>query len=476
VKAFGALGLLFVLTASAANAKEPSEAEQPALANAKPRLLVLPLTEPGLEPEGGSLAASAELALQRSSRFEPLLLRDLLDPEGTKVRRAYEEEGNGDLRAAQLSLDQLDSKQSALQADSAIAALEHADLIRSFPKLLRARVIKLASQVANGETRAVHQGLENLINLQPRVELPTNYFTPEDLARAAQIRREVGRGGTGRLEVQTAPPGASVYLDGQFRGVAPMTVMGLTSVDHLLTVTAPGYVLEQEKARRGTASIALKPAEGLPRYQALLDRLRKATTQKERFEQARAFAEGLGADQVLILSTRADLNPGKAAVTLVRLDTHRGQSFGYQQFLVDQNEPAGIRAERPLHGLLSEDTVGASLPPEPLTASSAATSSGFFSLGHVLLGAGGLLLIGGVSTGIAALESQHQYSQINTLGAAAAHPYQVRGQHEAVISDILNAAGLVTLGIGGYLTWSEAQTPSGTLVSPTPPSNTLGER
>jgi hypothetical protein len=435
---------------------------------------VLPLNENAAPaPELGSLAAYTEQAVLHSTpRFSLLVLRDALDPEGAKVHRAFEEEGSGELRAAQVFLDQLDSQQASAQADRAIAALEHTDLTRNFGKLIRARVLKLAAQLANGETRAVHQGLEALIYLQPKVELPANYFTPEVLARAAQLRRDASRVAIGKLEVQTTPPGASVYVDGQYRGVAPMVVTGLTPVEHQVSVAAPGYALEQDRGRRGGASFVLRPAQGLPRYQAFQEKLRKATSQKERFAQARLFAQSLGADQALLISVRPDLNPGRAAVTLVRMDVQKDQSLGYQQLAVDRREPAGAQAEQSLHWLLNEEG-GVGLPPPEAEAPRRTSSSpqGVFTLSHVLLGAGALLVIAGVSFGVAALSQQHQYSQVNTIGASAARPYQEAGQRAALISDVLNGLGIVGLGVGGYLTLTELEEPSSTIdvLPPAPP-------
>ena len=430
----------------------------------RPTLLILSVADgPPLPTETASLNATAEELVDRSNRFELLPLTDALDPAGAAVRSKAREDGERELSVAQGALDSLDTQRSEAAAGRAITAFEHSNLSRNFARLIRSWVIKVASEVANGEARAVERDLTTLIRLDPRVTLPPNYFTPEDLSRAAQLKRETLKSSEGRIEVRTIPVAGRVYADGQFRGVAPMTVTGLTPIEHALTTVYPGYSASSQMARRGAVTLELHATEGLGGYEAALKQLAAAPDLAAKARVGARYARGLSADQLLLLALRRDVNPSKLKLSLARVDTRSGKSLAFEELTLDTNEPSGVQALRPLQALLATDNPHPVLPAE---ASSTSRGQGrpLSMVGRVLLGTGAALVASGVTLGILALREQHAYQEVHTVGASGAHGSQLRGRREALASDGLNVGGLLCLGVGGYFTFfgpsSPAPTPS----------------
>jgi hypothetical protein len=51
----------------------------------------------------------------------------------------------------------------------------------------------------------------------------------------------VAPAGTGSLTVTTTPAGAAVYIDGDFRGLAPLVVSGIPTGSHTVLLKLEGY-------------------------------------------------------------------------------------------------------------------------------------------------------------------------------------------------------------------------------------------
>jgi hypothetical protein len=419
------------------------------------------------------LQATAEEAVSRVARQRLLPLHDALDPAGREAREAASATAEPLLSATQGALDALNSQWSYQLAQRTVSALERADLTHEFPRLVQALTLKLASEIANGD-RAVRQDLESLIFLEARVELPANYFPPDELARATQLRQEASQVANGRLEVRTFPAGSSVYIDGRYQGLAPLTVTGLTPVDHYVSVTLPGYGFAQQRARGGSVSFTLIDTPGLGRYRMLQKRLHDARADRTRYALARSLAQQVAADQVLVLLLRPGSEVGKRRVDLVRLDA-QGKVLATGEAELGTRAPPEAQVERALVSVLSHEEPKAKLPPEPFESVALASSgSEALTAGHVLLGAGAALVVGGVAFGSAALIQQHHYTNVvNSVGPAGvsvAQPYATRGKSYAVTSDLLNLAGLVSLGLGVYFTFFHPPAaPASTSVEVAPP-------
>jgi len=65
--------------------------------------------------------------------------------------------------------------------------------------------------------------------------------------KPVQVHAELEALPTGSLEIGTRPIGAEIYIDGEYRGMAPKTVDGLSVGPHLIRLSVPGYLAIEEK-------------------------------------------------------------------------------------------------------------------------------------------------------------------------------------------------------------------------------------
>jgi len=74
------------------------------------------------------------------------------------------------------------------------------------------------------------------------------YQTSVELGfRPVQVHAELAALPTGSLEIETHPIGAEVNIDGEYRGLAPKAVDGLSVGPHLVRISVPGYLAVEEK-------------------------------------------------------------------------------------------------------------------------------------------------------------------------------------------------------------------------------------
>lgn len=444
-----------LLAAGPAAAKAPLRLAPQTFSTAapgSPRVLVVAVPlEPALEPLAPRLAYVGEQAVARSGRFEVLDLTKALDVEGTRVRAAMAEEAAGAFKEGKHAYDSELDTQKALKAfKRAARGYEGSDLLTHFSTLTQARVMEVASQVANGETKAAELEAERLIGTDPQARFSPNYFPPEFITFVEAARETMLANTDGVLEVKTGGVPAQVFVDGQYRGVSPVKVSGLTRAEHVVTVLAPGYAVAQEWAREGELNFTLEPVEAAPRLRAALERITQNPSGPGRDAAALELGASLGAQQVLLLLARGGSLNAPVAVTALRLDVTDGHSLGYAV----GNAPTGEGFEGAVETVLAS-VVGVDAPRvdgKPVThfGGGSTTSIAERTTGYVLMTTGVALLAGGIYFG---LEASSRADRFGSLAQTDGRADKVRSQGKtfALIADVGMVAGLASAGVGTWL-------------------------
>jgi hypothetical protein len=82
------------------------------------------------------------------------------------------------------------------------------------------------------ERAQVHAELRKLFALKGDYALDPKRASPAFLALAAEAKAAVGRAARS-MEVRSSPPAAEVFVDGVFRGIAPVSVGGLAPEERI---------------------------------------------------------------------------------------------------------------------------------------------------------------------------------------------------------------------------------------------------
>lgn len=91
-------------------------------------------------------------------------------------------------------------------------------------------------RISNSESRSDSvSGNNNIPPLATRSPSPTNALAPQSKPASA-VPPELGN-----ISLDSAPQGASVFLDGELKGNTPEIISDITPGDHTLLITNPGY-------------------------------------------------------------------------------------------------------------------------------------------------------------------------------------------------------------------------------------------
>lgn len=448
-------GLLVGLLASG-----PALAQQPAVhllprvvpSAAMPAItvLVVPL-DAAAEAQLNRLTYQAEQAVAGSQRFELVRLADALDAQGTQERVAKATEASAALQEGQKAYDELDTQKALQQFDKAAQLYEGSDLSRHFMDMSRARVMKIAAYVANGDNKAFQRELKDVLARNPRAEFSSNFFPADELAAVEKVRRGILAEATRTLEVKTGGVPAQIFVDGQFRGISPLTLSDQTAAEHFVTAIAPGYALAQGRFR-GEASLTLQPLSSQPRLKSWVSRVAAAPEGPDRDAALRELGTFVEAQQVLALLVRGTPSATGQDAMVVRVEVSDGHTPGYAEGPLPLSGASGDTAlQALLASVLQTDALrGKGGKPTRHYAGSQGASSGRKTAGYVLLATGAALVAGGVYFGLEASSKADDFKKLPQTDPRA-EKLRSDGKTYALVADVGMIAGLAAAGAGTWL-------------------------
>ncbi|MFP2962972.1 PEGA domain-containing protein, partial [Myxococcus sp. 1LA] len=369
-----------------------------------------------------------------------------------RERQAREAEAAEAMKAGQRAYDELDTEKALEHFDKAVRGYEGADLSRRFTELSRARVMKAASQVANGENTAAQLEIRSTLALNPEARFSPNFFPPEEMTFVEKERKAVLTGAKGALRVSTEPVPAQVFVDGQFRGVSPVDVAGLTAADHYVTVVAPGYALTQRREREGEVSLTLAPVAAEKGLQTFSEQAARKPESPERDAALRELGTLADVSQVLALLVRGGAGTSPLEVTGLRLDVADGHNQAYALGTVPRGDALVDGSQALLAQLVAADAPRQG--GKPVTHFAGGVSNTRRTVGYVLMATGVALLAGGVYFGMEASAKSDDFKRA-AQNSSRAQDLKSTGKTYALVADLGIILGIASAGAGGYLAFAK---------------------
>ncbi len=411
-----------------------------------PRIVVLAVgLDAKVRPQLGLLEHAGETAIVRANRFELLPVVDAFDPTGRKGRETAAKQAASRVVDGQKALDDLDDPKATTAFIDALALLRQTNLAGDFEALIRAWVLKASSLATGGEIVPARQDIEKIIALAARTEFPPQFFSPE-LLQHAETQRRIASNAKGELTVRTEPPGAAVWVDGQYRGASPALVKNIMGGRHLVTAALGGYALGQEEMTPGEGLVSLRPAElqsALIKAQALISKDPEGLTREQA---AMTLGKRVGADQVLLIIGKKSLAGEQIDLTALRLDVSDGHNYAFQTAVVPMNNEATVGSVLDL--LLATDAQRVANRPVFHTKASGGAISGKRAAGLVLLGAGAALVGAGVFSGLQAQSTVATYRGTTQVQSSISDGLASRGRSFAIVADVSFVLGAASLALG----------------------------
>jgi hypothetical protein len=215
----------------------------------------------------------------RNPKYAPVDLEVLLDNGETPAAERQRRKAIAALDRCRAAYDAFELAPAVEACAEAIVGFEQSvAALTDIEPMLAALRFQGASYVLLGDTKNARRAFEQLHVLAPGNALSGNFpDTVKEVFEGAEARVATRR--TGRLTVYATPAAAEVWIDGRFRGAAPLTVEGLPVGRHLVRVVRDGYQsygtpADVTRKIDETVQATLRPTAQLAKLDALLGRLR----------------------------------------------------------------------------------------------------------------------------------------------------------------------------------------------------------
>ncbi|MEC9071032.1 MAG: PEGA domain-containing protein, partial [Myxococcota bacterium] len=129
------------------------------------------------------------------------------------------------------------------------------DNLENFDKVVDARLGIALNFYYAGDEKEGRKALRHLVEVRPDMILDKRKVPKEALDDLEAIKSRIGGTPARPLKVVSSPPGAQVYVDGIPKGVAPLSIQGLTVGRHVLRMVMDGH---ESRSRAFTTSGAKK--------------------------------------------------------------------------------------------------------------------------------------------------------------------------------------------------------------------------
>ena len=197
-------------------------------------------------PSAGQAIVIGQVARQgfaRNPKYAVLDLEQVLSDGALGMREEKRKEAEERLESGMAAYDAFELDQALESLAEALVAYENAlgtlDDIAPIADALR---FQGAAYALQGDADAAKAAFARAFALDPDGELEGGRFPDTVQALYEQARESADNAPTGSVTVFAAPAAAEVYIDGNFKGSAPITVEDLAVGRHYIRVVRDGYV------------------------------------------------------------------------------------------------------------------------------------------------------------------------------------------------------------------------------------------
>jgi hypothetical protein len=394
-------------------------------------------------------------------------LTDLSAAARAEDRRARQEKTAAAAELTRAAIDAMDGLELAAaveKLDRAIALLEDADLRADFGALSNALALRaVALHLSGGDAKAqADEALGKLFASSPDFRFPSGRWSPEVQSWLESGRQTSKQQSPIAIDLQALAP-ALVWVDGLYRGIAPLQISGLVPGSHFLTLLGLGSTVTQRTFVADSGHPALEQQlDYTPTGKQLLGQLSALASGAAAgavSAPGSALCAGGGMDEVLVLGLRAE----NSNLKLESIRVAKDGSFARNTFdVAGHGEDALEAAERSALASLS----GPLSPPATGAVAVAVTGTGEpvltrRSWSYVALGGSTAAFIAGIALGASA-QSQVNSAKANLITNATSYDSAIKNaQTAADAADVLYAVAAVGAGVGGWLLYSSLSSTEG---------------
>lgn len=456
----------------------------PGAARAETMAVVVRGQGPGADKAAAFVEHFVLDAMDADDRYELIdVTRELGDPSRKRSKRAFEK-ADSLIEKGRQAYESLDLGATVRHINQALKIYRRQAAYLDHPKdVADAMMLLGATHILMGQQRTGRKRLGQAYTLFPEVEPDPRVFNPTMRNAFSSVVESLESKPGGRLAVTSNPSYVRIYVNGEFRGVAPTSVKELLEGPHFVRFEKDGYrpwgkYLGITAGRKASENGSLKPAQRYNKYAGHVDSIMEAVADTDPDDDyvpgsVLDLGEMLGARHVFVVAVQLDGEQVMLNANQFDLEQERRLKNAAETFSYDTNVQTYARVvDTLLEEHFNEDNLNEATSATEVTLGHSAGAQCFgYSCSLVkkvlLYGGGGLGVvmagIGGTLWGTAT----STYNQWLTVPQVSDESTQLRkrGGAQAVIGDVFVPMGLAIAGasVAAYFLWEPTGSPESTL-------------
>jgi len=369
-------------------------------------------------------------SFQRNPRYSVLDLEGFLSGDDEIAARAQVRKGLELLDRGREMYDAFELAPALSTLTKAVLAFERgAAALADMTPYVDTLLLQGATYALKADKKAARGAFERALTISPRATLKGGGFPPTVMSLFDEARDLAGGAQLADLSIYANPAAAEVYVDGIFRGSAPLTIERLAAGRHVVRVYRAGYasygrLVELLPGAEETLQAALKPTPQAAQFESLLRRAGPEAAQDGMGAASQELGAWLKVDQLMVVQVTAagdDVTLQAAhydAAGAQRLHAAtRTFNYGSQRFRANVEEFVVGEFRQAQLGVATQTGTGQQIgsgyaPPRP----DRPTHPGFIA-GGVSTGAAVLFLALGIGMTIPALVINDKLSKLPQVAA-----------------------------------------------------------
>jgi hypothetical protein len=217
---------------------------------------------------------------ERNPKYDVLDLERVLEngeapPAERRLRKAEEAWQRG--RAAYDAFELAPALEAFAEAivgfEQAVAAM------RTMAPIVEVLKYQAAAYALNGDAKNAKRAFQRALTIDSGLSVAGDSFPEEVTTVLEEMRMKADNAPTGTMTVYGAPPAAEVWVDGGFRGSAPISIDNLAAGRHYVRVARAGYVsfgaaVDVGRRSEETVQATLQPTARFAEFDDLAARLK----------------------------------------------------------------------------------------------------------------------------------------------------------------------------------------------------------
>jgi hypothetical protein len=277
---------------------------------------------------------------RRAPGFGLIEMRDVLNKGATDSRLDALERGKKLLAEGKEQYDNLELDTAVEKLSKARDEFQKAvGQLRSGRDYLDTLLYLGAAYILSGDADRGGEAFREVAMYDKRISLDPKLFPPSMIEIFNQSRDAVSQGPVGNVQLKSNPPACEVFLNGVYKGIAPLSLMKIPEGSHFVELEKDGYLpwgqrVEFFAAHEETVEATLKESPNAATWKQNIKGLLGDLDEDEPKAELVKFAQWLGVERLVVVEAKQRGDSVEAQAVLIQDAPAKKLAFRSAEFRI----------------------------------------------------------------------------------------------------------------------------------------------